>query len=143
MLISNGRDRPVTRKLKCSDMSVITEMCAESYGERASECGRETEEEGSIFEYLSCSEPCARDLYESSYSIFKKFCKKDVEQCPHLPNKTKKEVTCQHQRIWWSTWACWLQSPCTFSLSCLLGGFTGNLQQVMLCTDHSDSASFQ
>lgn len=125
--ISNGTERPEPRKLGCSVICVLQQRCCpKAYGEREGECGKVTVEEGSISEHLPCSKPCARDLCASSYLGVKKPCKVDVEQGPNLPSEVTKEVTCQHQRIWWSSWVCWPQSPCTFPLSCLLGGLLGN-----------------
>lgn len=66
-LISNGRGRPVIRKLKCSAMSVIVRRCV-VFGERESECGRVTVRRG-LMEHIPRFKPCARNVYVPPYLI--------------------------------------------------------------------------
>lgn len=67
-LISNGRGRPVIRKLKCSAMSVIVERCV-VFGERESECGRRVTVRRGLMEHIPCFKPSARSVYVPPYLI--------------------------------------------------------------------------
>lgn len=74
----------------------------------------------------------------SSYSVFKKSYKEDVDHCPHISNKTKNEW-CADIRDFREFMGLLALKPMHFSnLAYLLGGLIGNCKQVIFYIDHSD-----